>query len=65
MIKIEIDENIKELIEKEHFQEIKNRVKSCIEGVHTIADYKNLHDYFFDEFGSVDEKKLKKINNWK
>lgn len=61
MIKIEIDENIKELIEKEHFQEIKNRVKSCIEGVHTISDYKNLHDYFFDESGNINEKKLEKL----
>ncbi|MCJ0846277.1 HNH endonuclease domain-containing protein [Bacillus cereus] len=61
MIKIEIDDYIKELIEKEHFQDIEKRIKSSIEEVHTISSYKNLHDYFFDKFGDIDEKKLKKL----
>ncbi|PEI85911.1 MULTISPECIES: HNH endonuclease [Bacillus cereus group] len=61
MIKIEIDENIKELIEKGHFQDIENRVRSSIKEVHTISYYKKLHDYFFDAFGNIDEKKLKKL----
>ncbi|PEA18099.1 HNH nuclease [Bacillus cereus] len=61
MIKIEIDDNIKGLIELRHLQDIEDRVKSRIEELCVISDYKNLHDYFFDASGNIDEKRLKKL----
>ncbi|WP_235213147.1 hypothetical protein [Alkalihalobacillus alcalophilus] len=56
MIKIEIDDNIKELIQTEHFKDNKRRIKSIIEDINGISKYKKLHDYFSDESGSIDEK---------
>ncbi|MDW7614305.1 HNH endonuclease domain-containing protein [Peribacillus simplex] len=61
MIKIEIDDNIKEFIQTEHFKDNRKSIKSIIEDVNGISKYKNLHDYITDEFGSIDEKKLKKL----
>lgn len=61
MIKIEIDDNIKELIQTEQFKDNRKSIKSIIEDVNGISKYKKLHDYFSDESGSIDEKKLKKL----
>ncbi|MFJ7663891.1 HNH endonuclease [Lysinibacillus sp. NPDC097162] len=61
MIKIEIDDDIRELILTEHFKDNEKSIKSVIEEVKGISIYKNLQDYFFDESGNIDDKKIRKL----
>lgn len=61
MIKIEIDDNIRGLIQTEHYKDNKKSIKSIIEEVNGIPKYKNLHDYFFAESGKIDEQKIEKL----
>ncbi|PHF12219.1 HNH nuclease [Bacillus toyonensis] len=61
MIKIELDDILKGLIEKGHIEDIEDRIKKRIEEIHLMSDYKRLDDYFFNASGEIDEKKLKKL----
>lgn len=61
MIKIKINDNIKESIQSEHIKDIQRRVKSLIDEVKGVSKYKKLHSYLLDPSGEIDEKKLKKL----
>jgi len=61
MIKIEVDNNVMELIRTEHFKDIEERVKTIIKKVKGIPKYKNLQNYFFDATGEIDKEKLEKL----
>jgi hypothetical protein len=61
MIKIKIDDNIKESIHKEHIKDIKLRVKTTIEKLIKIPKYSNLREYICDSSGDICEEKLRKL----
>lgn len=61
MIKIKIDENIKQSIQTGHYKDISNRAINIIENVKGISKYENLRDYFYDKSGKIDEKRIQKL----
>ncbi|MDU1847379.1 MAG: HNH nuclease [Niallia nealsonii] len=61
MIRIEIKDNIKELIKTEHYKDNKQSIKSAIESLKEVPKYRKLMKYIFDEFGEIDEGKLRKL----
>lgn len=61
MIKIDVDDNIMDLIQIEHLNDVRNRVKVIFENQKKLPKYRKLIDYFFDVCGDINEKKLKKL----
>jgi len=61
MIKIEIEDNIKEFIYTEHYKDISVRVKSIIGNINGKIRYKKFQDYFCDTSGNIIENRLKKL----
>ncbi len=61
MIKIRIDDNVKKLICREHYADIKKSAKDTINKVIGVAKYKKLSSYICDTSGSIDENKLERL----
>ncbi|PFB75355.1 HNH nuclease [Bacillus thuringiensis] len=61
MIKIKMDERVKEIIQVEHYEDIEVRFKAVIEKIIGIPKYKRLKDYLYNDSGKMDEKKLEKL----
>jgi len=61
MIKIKIDDNLKETIKTGHYMDVKKRVKDTIETVKGISKYKKICEYICDISGNIDGDKLQKL----